>query len=55
MDLILLVAPTTPFERMKQISNHTKGFTYLVSVTGVTGERSKMENRVENLISKLKM
>jgi len=54
MDLILLVAPTTPFERMKQISNHTKGFTYLVSVTGVTGERNKMENRVENLIAKLK-
>jgi len=54
MDLILLVAPTTPFERMKQISNHTKGFTYLVSVTGVTGERNKMENRVEILIAKLK-
>ncbi|MDC3052387.1 tryptophan synthase subunit alpha [Prochlorococcus sp. AH-736-A13] len=54
LDLVLLVAPTTPFERMKQISNHTKGFTYLVSVTGVTGERSKMENRVENLIAKLK-
>ena len=54
MDLILLVAPTTPFERMKRISNHSKGFTYLVSVTGVTGERTKMESRVENLISKLK-
>jgi len=54
MDLILLVAPTTPFDRMKQISNHTKGFTYLVSVTGVTGERNKMENRVEHLIAKLK-
>jgi len=54
MDLILLVAPTTPFERMKQISNHTKGFTYLVSVTGVTGERNQMENRVEKLIAKLK-
>ena len=54
MDLILLVAPTTPFERMRQISNYSKGFTYLVSVTGVTGERNKMENRVENLISKLK-
>ncbi|KGF95341.1 Tryptophan synthase alpha chain [Prochlorococcus marinus str. MIT 9201] len=54
MDLILLVAPTTPFERMKQISNNTKGFTYLVSVTGVTGERNRMENRVENLIAKLK-
>ena len=54
MDLVLLVAPTTPFERMKTISNHTKGFTYLVSVTGVTGERNKMESRVENLIAKLK-
>jgi len=54
MDLILLVAPTTPFERMKKISNYTKGFTYLVSVTGVTGERNKMENRVEGLIAKLK-
>ena len=54
MDLILLVAPTTPFERMKTISQNTKGFTYLVSVTGVTGERNKMENRVENLITNLK-
>ena len=53
IDLILLVAPTTPSERMKIISNNTKGFTYLVSVTGVTGERNKMENRVENLITKL--
>ena len=54
IDLILLVAPTTPYERMKIISNNTKGFTYLVSVTGVTGERNKMENRVESLINKLK-
>ena len=54
IDLILLVAPTTPSKRMKIISNNTKGFTYLVSVTGVTGERNKMENRVENLITKLK-
>ena len=53
MDLILLVAPTTPSERMKMISNNTRGFTYLVSVTGVTGERNKMENRVANLIKKL--
>ncbi len=54
IDLILLVAPTTPFERMKMISSYTKGFTYLVSVTGVTGERNEMENRVESLIIKLK-
>ena len=54
LDLILLVAPTTPIERMKVISSKTKGFTYLVSVTGVTGERNDLENRVENLIKKLK-
>ena len=54
LDLILLVAPTTPYERMKNISLKTKGFTYLVSVTGVTGERSNLENRVENLINALK-
>jgi len=54
MDLILLVAPTTPLERMKIISKNSRGFTYLVSVTGVTGERNKMENRVESLISRLK-
>ena len=54
IDLILLVAHTTPLERMKKISSNTKGFTYLVSVTGVTGERNKMEDRVEALISKLK-
>ena len=54
LDLILLVAPTTPFQRMKSISEKTRGFTYLVSVTGVTGERNNLENRVENLITKLK-
>jgi len=54
LDLILLIAPTTPFERMKMISSRTRGFIYLVSVTGVTGERNKLENRVENLIGQLK-
>jgi len=54
LDLILLIAPTTPLARMKLISSRTKGFSYLVSVTGVTGERNKLENRVENLIRKLK-
>ena len=54
IDLILLVAPTTPIDRMKKISIKTRGFTYLVSVTGVTGERSNLENRVENLIRRLK-
>ncbi len=36
-DLIRLVAPTTPVERMKYIAEFAKGFLYLVSKTGVTG------------------
>ena len=39
---------------MKSISEKSRGFTYLVSVTGVTGERNNLENRVENLIAELK-
>ncbi len=54
LDLILLIAPTTPLERMKMISSRTRGFSYLVSVTGVTGERSNLESRVEKLIGQLK-
>ena len=54
LDLVLLVAPTTPEERMMRIAQRSRGFTYLVSVTGVTGERSRMETRVEGLVKKLK-
>ncbi len=54
LDLIMLVAPTTSIERMKRIVEKSQGFTYLVSVTGVTGERSGLENRVESLIKQLK-
>ena len=54
IDLILLVAPTTPIDRMKRIAETSNGFTYLVSVTGVTGERSSLEDNVETLVKKLK-
>ena len=54
IDLVLLVAPTTPRDRMKKISETSNGFTYLVSVTGVTGERSSLEDNVESLVRQLK-
>ena len=54
LDLVLLVAPTTPADRMVRIGQRSRGFTYLVSVTGVTGERARMENRVEGLVQELK-
>ena len=54
LDLVLLVAPTTPAERMARIAVASRGFTYLVSVTGVTGVRSSLEDRVQGLVQQLK-
>jgi tryptophan synthase alpha chain len=54
LDLVLLVAPTTPAERMARIHAASRGFTYLVSVTGVTGVRTALEGRVEPLVRALK-
>jgi tryptophan synthase alpha chain len=54
LDLVLLVAPTTPAERMGRIAAASRGFTYLVSVTGVTGVRTSIETRVQGLVQQLK-
>jgi tryptophan synthase alpha chain len=54
LDLVLLVAPTTPLERMARIHAASRGFTYLVSVTGVTGVRSALQERVGGLVRQLK-
>jgi tryptophan synthase alpha chain len=54
LDLVLLVAPTTPPERMARIHAASRGFTYLVSVTGVTGVRASLESRVGGLVQRLK-
>jgi len=37
LDLIRLVAPTTPTPRMEAVTREASGFVYLVSMTGVTG------------------
>jgi tryptophan synthase alpha chain len=36
-DIILLITPTTPTERIKLIDEKSSGFVYCVSVTGTTG------------------
>ncbi|MCP9883248.1 tryptophan synthase subunit alpha [Cyanobium sp. Alchichica 3B3-8F6] len=54
LDLVLLVAPTTPAERLGRIHHASRGFTYLVSVTGVTGVRTNLESRVGTLVGQLK-
>ncbi len=54
IEVILLVAPTTPTARFATIAERAQGFIYLVSVTGVTGIRTKIESRVQTLITDLR-
>jgi len=42
LDLIHLVAPTSTPPRMRLIARRSRGFIYVVSVTGVTGERREI-------------
>lgn len=54
IDVILLVAPTSSAERIEAIARSSQGFIYLVSVTGVTGVRSQLENRVSDLLKQIR-
>jgi len=40
--IIQLVTPTTPRERAARIARASTGFLYVVSVTGITGERAQL-------------
>jgi tryptophan synthase alpha chain len=50
--LVPLVAPTTPEERLERIGAHARGFIYLVSLTGTTGERSALHESLPALIER---
>ena len=50
IDLVYLVAPTSPPNRVQAITQRSRGFVYAVSVLGVTGVRSAFP---ENLLSRL--
>ncbi|HTL90303.1 MAG TPA: tryptophan synthase subunit alpha [Leptolyngbya sp.] len=54
IELTLLVAPTSPPERIAAIAQQSQGFIYLVSTTGVTGMRTQMESRVKDLVAQLR-
>ena len=54
LELVYLVAPTSTDYRIQTISNLSNSFIYLVSVTGVTGTRSKIDKNLIPFIKKLK-
>ncbi|HIK16900.1 MAG TPA: tryptophan synthase subunit alpha [Leptolyngbyaceae cyanobacterium M33_DOE_097] len=54
VELTLLIAPTSPKERITAIAQQSQGFVYLVSTTGVTGMRTQVQSRVKDLLTELR-
>ena len=54
LDLIYLVAPTSTEERIRLIAQRSRGFIYLVSVTGVTGARDNLPPDLETFVNRVK-
>lgn len=54
LDLIRLVAPTTPPSRMARIASKASGFIYLVSMTGVTGSGGLNQDNIATVAGDLR-
>ena len=52
--LILLVTPTTSPERAEKIVKACSGFVYVVSVVGITGERTTVSRQVRDVVTRLR-
>jgi tryptophan synthase alpha chain len=50
LDTVFLAAPTSTERRLKLVAQYSTGFVYLVSRTGVTGERDSLSAAVAPLI-----
>ncbi len=52
LDTIFLAAPTTPEERIERIAQASSGFLYLISRTGVTGQRDRLPEDLGALVER---
>ena len=50
LDTVFLAAPTSTAERLKLVAQYSTGFVYLVSRTGVTGERAALSDSLGPLV-----
>ncbi len=54
LDIIFLLAPTTPIDRARKVVRSASGFIYYVSVTGVTGARTALASGIEEHVTNLR-
>jgi tryptophan synthase alpha chain len=50
--LVYLLSPASPPQRVQQVAQHTSGFLYLVSLTGVTGARRELPTGLEDFVAR---
>jgi tryptophan synthase alpha chain len=55
LDTVFLAAPTSTERRLKLVAEYSSGFIYLVSRTGVTGERTTLSESLEPLIRRMRV
>jgi tryptophan synthase alpha chain len=54
LDTVFLAAPTSSRRRLELVAKYSTGFIYLVSRTGVTGERSDLSSSAAPLIASMR-
>jgi tryptophan synthase alpha chain len=54
LDTVFLAAPTSTPRRLKLVAEYSTGFAYLVSRTGVTGERDSLSDAVAPLVQSMR-
>ena len=54
LDLIYLLAPTSPEERVRLVAKRSQGFIYLVSVTGTTGTRNTLPPDLDDFVNRVR-
>jgi tryptophan synthase alpha chain len=54
LDTIFMVAPTTAEDRVASICEHSSGFVYCVTVTGITGARRELPEGMKELFARVR-
>jgi tryptophan synthase alpha chain len=54
VDTVFLAAPTSTSERLERVVGASRGFVYVVSSLGVTGERSELPEELAALVARVK-
>ena len=52
LDTVFLASPTSPDDRLARVAGLSRGFLYLISRAGVTGERSEIATSVDPLVKR---